>query len=47
LGLLATGTPWSNEVFWSVIAAILGGYILQRMIEAERAGASAEMATVN
>jgi phosphatidylglycerophosphate synthase len=33
LGLLATGTPWSNEVFWSVIAAILGGYILQRMIE--------------
>ncbi len=33
LGLLATGTQWSNEVFWSVIAAILVGYILQRVIE--------------
>ena len=32
-GLLATGTQWSNEVFWSVMAAILGGYILQRAIE--------------
>ena len=32
-GLLATGTQWSNEVFWSVMAAILGGYILQRVIE--------------
>ncbi len=33
LGLLATGTQWSNEVFWSVIAAILVGYVLQRVIE--------------
>jgi phosphatidylglycerophosphate synthase len=33
LGLLATGTQWNNEVFWSVIAAILGGYILQRVLE--------------
>ena len=32
-GLLATGTQWSNEVFWSVMVAILGGYILQRVIE--------------
>ncbi|MEP7174529.1 MAG: CDP-alcohol phosphatidyltransferase family protein, partial [Aestuariivirga sp.] len=32
-GLLATGTQWSNTVFWSVMAAILGGYILQRAIE--------------
>ena len=32
-GLLATGTEWSTEVFWSVMAAILGGYILQRVIE--------------
>ena len=32
-GLLATGTEWSTEVFWSVMAAILGGYILQRAIE--------------
>ena len=32
-GLLATGTQWSNEIFWSVMAAILGGYILQRAIE--------------
>jgi phosphatidylglycerophosphate synthase len=32
-GLLATGTQWSNEVFWGVMAAILGGYILQRAIE--------------
>ena len=33
-GLLATGTQWNNEMFWSVIAAILGGYVLQRAIEA-------------
>ncbi len=32
-GLLATGTQWSNQVFWGVMAAILGGYILQRAIE--------------
>ncbi|HUQ35878.1 MAG TPA: CDP-alcohol phosphatidyltransferase family protein [Aestuariivirga sp.] len=32
-GLRATGTQWSNEVFWSLMAAILGGYILQRAIE--------------
>ena len=33
LGLLATGTQWSNEFFWIVIGAILGGYVLQRVIE--------------
>ncbi len=32
-GLLATETQWSNGLFWSVMAAILGGYILQRAIE--------------
>ena len=32
-GLLATGTQWSSEVFWGVMAAILGGYVLQRAIE--------------
>jgi phosphatidylglycerophosphate synthase len=32
-GLLATGTQWSNELFWGVMVAILGGYILQRAIE--------------
>lgn len=33
IGLQASGTEWSNEVFWTVIAAILGGYVLQRLIE--------------
>lgn len=32
-GLLATGTQWSSEFFWTVIATILVGYILQRLIE--------------
>jgi phosphatidylglycerophosphate synthase len=32
-GLKATGTVWRPEFFWGVIAAILGGYILQRVIE--------------
>jgi phosphatidylglycerophosphate synthase len=32
-GLLATGTEWSTEMFWAVIAAILGGYVLQRIME--------------
>jgi phosphatidylglycerophosphate synthase len=32
-GLLATGTQWSSEFFWIVVAAILGGYVLQRVIE--------------
>ena len=32
-GLIATGTVWSTTLFWSVIAAILGGYVLQRLIE--------------
>lgn len=32
-GLIATGTVWSTGLFWGVIAAILGGYILQRVIE--------------
>ena len=33
IGLQASGTEWSNEVFWTVITAILGGYVLQRLIE--------------
>ena len=33
IGLQADGAQWSNEVFWTVIAAILGGYVLQRLIE--------------
>lgn len=32
-GLKAMGTEWSMELFWAVIAAILGGYVLQRVIE--------------
>ncbi len=32
-GLKATGVVWSAELFWGVIVAILGGYILQRTIE--------------
>ena len=32
-GLITTGTVWSASLFWGVIAAILGGYILQRVIE--------------
>ncbi len=32
-GLIATGTIWSNQLFWGVIVAILGGYVLQRLIE--------------
>lgn len=33
IGLQADGAQWSNEVYWTVIAAILGGYVLQRLIE--------------
>jgi phosphatidylglycerophosphate synthase len=33
LGLVTSGTGWSNEFFTLVIAAILGGYVLQRVIE--------------
>jgi phosphatidylglycerophosphate synthase len=32
-GLVATGTVWSNGLLWGVIIAILGGYVLQRLIE--------------
>jgi phosphatidylglycerophosphate synthase len=32
-GLVSTGTVWSNEFFWGVIVAILGGYVVQRVIE--------------
>ena len=32
-GLFATGTQWSDQLFWLVMAAILGGYVLQRVIE--------------
>ena len=32
-GLVATGTVWGAGLFWGVIAAILGGYVLQRAIE--------------
>jgi phosphatidylglycerophosphate synthase len=30
---LAAGYVWSDQLYWSVIAAILGGYILQRIME--------------
>jgi phosphatidylglycerophosphate synthase len=33
LGLGAVGIVWPSVLFWSVIAAILGGYLLQRVIE--------------
>jgi phosphatidylglycerophosphate synthase len=33
LGLGAIGIVWPSALFWSVIAAILGGYVLQRVIE--------------
>lgn len=32
-GLLALGYPWSGAFFWGVFAAILGGYVLQRLME--------------
>ena len=32
-GLVATGTTWSDTLFLSVIACILGGYVVQRLIE--------------
>jgi phosphatidylglycerophosphate synthase len=33
MGLAAVGFTWSTALFWWVIAAILGGYILQRIME--------------
>jgi phosphatidylglycerophosphate synthase len=33
LGLPSAGFGWPPNLFWSVIGAILGGYILQRVIE--------------
>ncbi len=33
LGLAAIGTQWNDEFFTLVIAAIIGGYVLQRTIE--------------
>jgi phosphatidylglycerophosphate synthase len=33
IGLKTTGIDWSYELFWAVITAILGGYVLQRLIE--------------
>jgi phosphatidylglycerophosphate synthase len=33
LGLGAAGIVWPNSLFWPVTAAILGGYLLQRVIE--------------
>ena len=33
LGLGAVGLGWSASIFWWVIAAILGGYLLQRIME--------------
>jgi phosphatidylglycerophosphate synthase len=33
VGLGVTGYAWSTAMFWTVLAAILGGYILQRLIE--------------
>jgi phosphatidylglycerophosphate synthase len=32
-GLIAWGITWSGQVFWWTIAIILGGYILQRLME--------------
>jgi phosphatidylglycerophosphate synthase len=32
-GLIFWGITWSNQLFWWTIAVILGGYILQRLIE--------------
>jgi len=33
VGLSATGFSWSDEFMWMVIAAIMGGYVLQRIME--------------
>jgi phosphatidylglycerophosphate synthase len=33
MGLKATGTDWSGELFWVVTTAILSGYVLQRLVE--------------
>jgi phosphatidylglycerophosphate synthase len=33
VGLGVAGYAWSATMFWTVLAAILGGYILQRLIE--------------
>ena len=33
-GLLATGAQWSDGLFWGVLAVILSGYVLLRLIEA-------------
>lgn len=33
VGLIAYGRPLSEEVFWACMAAIVGGYVIQRLIE--------------
>ena len=33
LGLATIGITWSSETFWGVMAAILGGYVVQRVME--------------
>lgn len=33
IGLSAIGIVWSPQVFWPTLAAIIGGYVLQRLIE--------------
>lgn len=33
MGLAAWGVVWSSTLFWWVIAVILGGYVLQRLME--------------
>jgi phosphatidylglycerophosphate synthase len=33
LGLASAGYAWSSGLFWAVIIAILGGYVLQRVME--------------
>jgi phosphatidylglycerophosphate synthase len=33
LGLGVVGFAWTNDTFWTVIIAILGGYVLQRIME--------------
>ena len=33
VGLAAAGFGWSTEFFWAVFAAIMGGYVVQRIME--------------
>jgi phosphatidylglycerophosphate synthase len=33
MGLSAWGISWSNELFWWILVVILGGYVVQRLME--------------